>query len=263
MIENALAMALSALVSSVPGGFFQLPSVPADLSTMEVVERVNTILLSAPEMNNWQARVLSTMLEMDKNWQPKKKIIIEKLTSVKNKKRTEKIISATEHEGDKVRDITAKYRTEEAKFRERNKPENESNEKPKKARHRGLDLSREEIFPFGEERRQAYEFVLGEESLASGERVYVLESRSKQKSSDYLEGTYSIHPGTFDVLRAKLRPAELPGPLKLLEIDIGFERLPGGHLAVRTAKARVHVGLIIKNIRMETEEIYSEYVVLD
>jgi hypothetical protein len=263
MIENALAMALSALVSSVPGGLFPLPSVPPDLSTMEVVERVNAILLSAPEMNNWQARVLSTILEMDKNWQPKKKIIVEKLTSVENEKKTEKILSATEHEGDKTRNVTAQYQAEAAKFRESHGSGEEEGGKRKGGRHRGLNLSHDEMFPFSEEKRKGYDFELNDGTLIDGQRIYALETRPKQKSSEFYEGTYSIHPETFDILRAKLRPAEMPGPLKLLEIDIGFERLPGGHLAVRTAKARVHVGLIIKNIRMETEEVYSEYVVLD
>jgi hypothetical protein len=119
------------------------------------------------------------------------------------------------------------------------------------------------MFPFSEEKRKDFDFELNDGTLIDGRKVYVLETRSKQKSSEFYEGTYFIHPDTFDVLRARIRPAELPGPLKLLEIDIGFERLPGGHLAVRTAKARVHVGLVIKNIRMETEEVYSEYVVLD
>ena len=82
MIKNALTIALGVLVSGFPAWFFPLFSVSQGLSTMEAVERIYANILSAPEMNHWQARVLSTMLKMDKNWQPKKKIIIEKLTSV-------------------------------------------------------------------------------------------------------------------------------------------------------------------------------------
>jgi hypothetical protein len=93
--------------------------------------------------------------------------------------------------------------------------------------------------------------------------VYILENRSKLKSSDNYEGKYYIHPETFDILRADIRPAKNPGPLKLLEMRIDFGRIPEGYLVIRAASVRIHVGLIIKNIRMESEEIYSDFIVFN
>jgi hypothetical protein len=230
---------------------------------MELVDKMHEKIQSIPDMDNWQASVLTTLIEMDKNWEPKKKTVIEKLTTVENKIRTEKILSATEYDKDKTKDVTAKYIVEAAKLNRKNKSDAGNKGKRRGGRHRGMDLTRDELFPFGENRRKDYEYVLLEDSLNNDQTVYVLETRSKLKSSDYFEGKYYVHPETFDVLKAELRPAKYPGPLKLLEMDIDFDRLPEGYLVIREAKVRIHVGLIIKNIRIESEEIYSDYEVLD
>jgi hypothetical protein len=263
MNKYILVLSITAFVFIFPVNFIPSTLASQELSTMEVVEKIHERLQSTPEMDNWQASVLTTLLEMDKNWEPKKKTIIEKLAVVKNKKRTEKVLNATEYDKEKTRDMTAKYQAEAAKFNKRNESSKDGNKGKKSKRRRGLDLNRDEFFPFGEAKRKDYEFNLQEDSLTYNQRVYVLESRSKQKSADYYEGKYYIHPDTFEVMRAELRPAKNPGPLKLLEMHIDFSHLPEGHLVIRTAKVRIHVGLIIKNIRMESEEIYSDYEVFD
>jgi len=263
MIASFWAVFMVVCIPSSPVHFFSSnPDLP-QLSTMEVVEKVQAKIVSTPEMKNWQASVLTTLYEMDKNWEPKKKTVIQKLTTVRNKKRSEKILSATEYHEDKIKDVTAKYREEAAKFNKKNEANANGEEKSRRGRHRGLDLERDEFFPFGESRKQDYEYALHQERSNNGLEVYVIETRSQVKSSDYFEGVYHIHPETFDVLHAELRPAKFPGPLKLLEMRLDFDRLPGGYLVVKTAKVRIHVGLIIKNIRIESEEIYSDYRVMD
>ncbi len=256
-------MLLAVLASGSPPNFFSSSPVSFELSPVELVERVHEKIQSTPELNNWQASVLATLFEMDKNWEPKKKTIIEKLVVVKNKIRIEKILSATEYNEEKTKNITAKYQAEAEKFNERNESSIRKKGKRKGGRHRGMDLGQDDIFPFGENRRNDYEFEFREGFLSDKLRVYVLETRSKLKSSDNYEGKYYIHLETFDILRAEIQPAKNPGPLKLLEMIIDFGRIPEGNLVIRTAKVRIHVGLIIKNIRMESEEIYSDYKVFD
>jgi len=263
MINNILAMLLAVLASGSPLNFFSSSLVSPELSTVELVERVHEKIQSTPELDNWQASVLTTLFEMDKNWEPKKKTIIEKLAVVKNRIRTEKILSATEYCEDKTKDLTTKYQAEAAKFNRRNESSKGKKRGRKGGRYRGMDLGQDDIFPFGENRRKDYEFDFREGSLSDKFRVYVLETRSQLRSSDNYEGKYYIHPETFDILRAEIRPAKNPGPLKLLEMIIDFGRIPEGNLVIRTAKVRIHVGLIIKNIRMESEEIYSDYKVFD
>jgi hypothetical protein len=261
MIARLLAVSLAFYISSSSAPIFSSPDLP-DLSPMEVLGKVHAKILSAPEMLHWEASVLTTLFEMDKNWEPKKKTVIQKLTTVRNKKRTEKIVSATEFHKDKTKDMTAKYQAEAAKFNRKNEAANDEG-KRRSGRHRGLDLERDEFFPFGASKQKDYEYKLHQELLKNGQNVYIIETRSHVKSSDYFEGRYHIHPETFDVLRAELRPAKFPGPLKLLEMHIEFEHLPEGYLVIRAARVKIHVGLIIKNIRMESEEIFSDYKVLD
>jgi hypothetical protein len=182
---------------------------------------------------------------------------------VKNKIRTETILSAIEYDGDKTKDKTAKYQAEAEKFNRRNESNKGKNGGQKGERRRGMDLSQDDIFPFGENRRDDFEFDIREGFLEDKLGVYILESRCKLESSDHYEGKYYVHPDTLDILRAELQPAKNPGPLKLLEMQIDFGRIPEGNLVIMTTKVRIHVGLIIKNIRMESQEIYSDYKVFD
>jgi hypothetical protein len=263
MTKIILSASLTVLLFTSPANFFPFSAHSNELTTMDLVEKIHENIQSTPEMNKWQVSVLTTLFKMDKNWEPKKKTVIEKLTIVENKKRIEKIIRATEYDKDKTRDMTAKYQAEAAKLNKKNESRKRENRRPKGRRRSGLDLTREELFPFGENRRKDYEFELYDDPSVDSQGIYVLETRSKQKSSDFYEGKYYIHPETFDVVRAELRPAKYPGPLKLLEMHIEFDRLPGEYLVIRKSKVRIHVGLIIKNIRRESEEIYSNYKVLD
>jgi hypothetical protein len=253
------AVLLAALISGPPLIFADSSLPLSQLSIMEVVERLHEKIQSAPELDNWQASILTTLYDMDKNWKPKKKTIIEKIAVAKNKIRTEKILSAIEYDGEKTKDKTSKYQAEAEKFNRRNESNKGKKGGRRGGRSRGMDLSQEDIFPFDENRRKNYEFYVREGLLEDKLEVYIVETRCKVRSSDYYEGEYYIHPETFDILRADLRPAKNPGPLKLLEMRIDFGRIPEGNLVIRKTKVRIHVGLIIKNIRMESEEIYSDY----
>jgi hypothetical protein len=245
-------------------GFVLSPSQSLpELSANEVVDKVHAKIISVPEMENWEASVLATLFDMDKNWKPKKKVIIQKWVTERNGRRTEKIINAPEYDKDKGRDVTAEFQEEAAKFNKKNADNENEAGKRRRGRHRGLDLQWDEFFPFGDKRKKDYEYSLSQDILDNGQNVYILETRSRIKSSDYFEGKYYIHPETFDVFRAELQPAKNPGPLKRLEMQIDFDRLPEGYLVVKSAKVRIHVGLIIKNIRMESEEIYSGYNVFE
>jgi hypothetical protein len=244
---------------------FSLPSFSVNqeniaLSTEDVIEKINESIEAAPEMNRWQASVLTTLYEMDKKWEPKKKTVIEKQIVVDNKTRIEKVYKAVEYKDDEIKDVTNEFKEEAAKMNAKNRS---SDGKESGGRHRGMNLGMDEIFPFNEEKRKDYDFSLSKETGPDSREVYILKTVSKQESSEFFEGTYTIDADTLAVLRAELSPAKNPGPLKLLEMDMEFDRLPEGYLVMTKASARVHVGLIIKNIRMQTEEIYSDYEIFN
>ncbi len=244
---------------------FSLPAFPFDqengmLSTEDVLNKIHENIESAPEMNRWQASVLTTLYEMDKNWEPKKKTVIEKQIVVDNKTRIEKVFKAMEYKNDEIKDVTNEFKEEAAKMNAKNRP---SDGEESSGRHRGMNLSKEEIFPFDEAKRKDYDFSLRKKTLPDAREVFILQTVSKQESSEYFEGTYTIDADTFTLIRAELSPAKNPGPLKLLEMDMEFDRLPEGYLIMTKVSARVHVGLIIKNIRMQTEEIYADYEIFN
>jgi len=259
MMKKIFIILIASIVCSASGNVSSTLLAPPELSPLEVVEKLHKRIRSYPEMANWEASVLTTLSDMDKNWEPKKKTIVEKLVTVKDNVRIEKILSATEYDADKTKDLTAKYRTEAEKLNKKSESSQGEDGGRKGGRYRSLDLNRDEIFPFGENKIADYEFELREGTLATGQRVHVLETRSRHKSSDIYEGKYFIHQETYDIVRAELQPAKNPGPLKLLEMHIDFDRLPEGFLVIKAAKVRIHVGLIIKNIRMESEETYSNF----
>ena len=148
MIARLLAVSLAVFIpGSATHVLSSCPNLPK-LSTTEVLEKVHAKIVSTPEMLNWEASVLTTLFEMDKNWEPKKKTIIQKLTTVRNKMRTEKILSATEYHEGNTKDVTDKFREEAEKFNKKNEAKANGEGKRSSGRHRGFDLERDEFFPF-------------------------------------------------------------------------------------------------------------------
>lgn len=218
-----------------------------------------------PEMKHWQAKVKSVIYEMNKDWQPEKKTVVHKILTVKDKSRRESIKSAVETKDGKNKDVTQEYINKAYKEMEKNarkKREGKKN-KDKKRGRRHMDLAEEDVFPFDAEKRAGYDFTLLGESSLEGKPVYVIETRAKKRSEDFFEGKYYADKETFDILRAELQLAKNPGPLKLMEMELDFQILPQGHHALKATAFRIHVGLIIKNIRMEAVEEYSDYRILN
>ena len=232
---------------------------PDGPAVAEVLDRIHERVRAVPEPARRRISVRSTVLEMDKDWMPGKRTVIERAVAVDGDMRTEEVLSAVESEDGRTRDVTAKFRAEAAKLNAKNATREGKAAAKKGQRHRGLDLSRDELFPFGAERRGEYEFKVRGEAEGAAPGTLVLESRSKVEAPDRFEGAYTVDAGTFDVLKADLRPAKLPGPLKRLEMSIAFERLAEGFLVIRLARVRVHVGLIIKNVRVESEDVFTSY----
>ncbi|MGD8540489.1 MAG: outer membrane lipoprotein-sorting protein, partial [Candidatus Aminicenantes bacterium] len=166
---------------------------------------------------------------------------------------------------DKRKDVTQKYINESYKemqkrARERKKAKDKNGEDD---RRRHMDFSFDELFPFNEKNRGNYEFTLLEENSLEGTSVYVIDARAKQRTKDFFEGLFYIDRETWDILRAELRLAKNPGPLKVMNMNLDLKVLPEGYLTVRKAYVRIHVGLVVKNIRREVVDEYSDYEILE
>jgi len=228
-----------------------------------LVAKIGERQASHPKLDSWQARANSTTFNMNSNWKPKKTTNSEKIVTMDSGRWSEEILSASETEDGKTRDVTKKLQ-EEARDRvekqDRQTPDERKNEQQNRGR-RSMDMTRDEVLPFGPDKRSGYDFTVKGTADLDGKPVILLQSRSRIRSKEKLEGVYYIHPETFEVLRAELTLAKKPGPLKRMEMEVDFLVLPEGYQVMKKAVIRIHVGIIVKNIRVEAVETYSDYVV--
>lgn len=260
LIAVVLALA-SSLFSFVAFRTFET----ADVTS--VVENTAQRLESYPEMSHWQAFVLSKKIEMDKNWKPKKETIVRKTVLMKNKIRQEKIQNAVEIKKGKQRDVTQKYINQAYKdlqkaARERKKAKDKGKDGEEEQRRR-MELSLDEMFPFSEKNKDKYDFALLEETTVEGIPTYVLDAKAKQRTKDFFDGIFYIDKETWNILRTELQLAKNPGPLKVMEMKMDFQVLPQGYFALKKMSVRIHVGLVVKNIRQEVVDEYSDYKILE
>lgn len=231
----------------------------------DVVDKTAQRMASYPEMSHWQVSVLSKNIEMDKSWKPKKETVVQKTVLMKDKKRQEKIQSAVEIKKGKRKDVTQKYINQAYKdmqkaAKERKKAKDNDGEEDRRGR---MDLSLDEMFPFSEKNKENYDFTLLEETSLEGIPVYVLDAKAKQRTKDFFDGIFYINKETWDILRAELQLAKNPSPLKVMEMGMDFKVLPEGYFVLRKISIRIHVGLIVKNIRREVVDEYSDYQILE
>lgn len=228
---------------------------------LALVERMAERLASYPKLESWQARARSTSSRMTSDWKPRSTTTSEKIVKVDGPYWSEEILSATEVEDGRTRDVTAKMR-EEARERAAKQRRSTPAEREADQRSRGrrsLDMSRDEIFPFGADKRSGYDFTLEGPSELDGAPVVFLRSRSRVRSDDRFEGLYFVDPATYDVRRVEMTLAKRPSVLKRMEMEIDFQVLPEGYHMMVKAVMRIHVGVIVKNIRVEAVETYTDF----
>jgi hypothetical protein len=234
-----------------------------DPDAAALVEKIGARIASYPKLESWQARARSTSSRMTSEWKPKSTTVTEKLVTVDGSLWSEEILSATETEDGKTRDVTKKSQ-EEARERAAKQKSSTDEERKSDQRSRGrrsLDMTRNEVLPFGPDKRAGYDFTVEGTADLDGSPAVLLRSRSRVRSDEKLEGLYYIDPETGDVRRAELTLAKKPGPLKRMEMEVDFRVLPEGHQVMTKAVMRIHVGLIVKNIRVEAVESYTDHVV--
>jgi hypothetical protein len=228
-----------------------------------LVEKIGARIASYPKLESWQARARSTASRMTSEWKPKSTTVTEKLVTVDGSLWSEEILSATETEDGQTRDVTKKMQEEadERAAKQKRSTEKERQEDQRSRGRRGLDMARDEVLPFGPDKRAGYDFTIEGQRDLDGAPAVLLRSRSRVRSDEKLEGLYFVDPETADVRRAELTLAKMPGPLKRMEMAIDFRVLPEGGQVMTKAIMRIHVGLIVKNIRVEAVESYTDHVV--
>jgi hypothetical protein len=230
----------------------------------ELLDRVAERLSAYPELKNMEARATSRVLNMDKNWKPKKTTLVEKVVRMTDGLRSEEILSAQETSKGRSKDVTAEFaedaRKQAEKARKRRAKNPGSDDEGDGGRR---EFSMEQMFPFDPGKRTEYTFVRKGGSYVGTRPVHVIETRAKVPSDERVDGLYYIDKRTFDVLQAEVRFSKNPKMLKRFEMEARFKVLPEGHLVMERSLVRIHVGLVIKSIRVEAQEEYRDYRILD
>ena len=228
---------------------------------LALVDKIAERIASYPKLESWQARARSTSSRMTSEWKPKSATASEKIVTVEGSLWSEEILSATETEDGRTRDVTKKMQ-EEARERAAKQRRSSADERKADQRsrgRRGMDMARDEIFPFGPEHRSGYDFTVEGQADLDGAPAILVRSRSRVRSDEKLEGLYFVDPGTYDVRRVELTLAKRPAALKRMDMEIDFTVLPEGYQMMAKAVMRIHVGIVVKNIRIEAVETYSDF----
>lgn len=228
---------------------------------LALVEKMAERLASYPKLESWRARASSTSSRMTSDWKPLSVVRAEKVVSVDGPYWSEEILSATDTRGGRTKDITEDAQKEAAEraAKQRRSSREEQKADQRSRGRRGLDMARDEVFPFGPDRRSGYDFAFEGPSSLDGAPVVLLRSRSRVRSDEKLEGLYFVDPSTYDVRRAELTLAKRPAPLKRMEIELDFAVLPEGYHMMVKAVMRIHIGVVVKNIRVEAVESYRDF----
>jgi hypothetical protein len=260
-----LAATMSLLLAlAAPMASSSAPRLSAQASdAADLVTKIGDRLATLPKLESWRAKAHSTTSYMTSDWKPKKTTTADKIVTVDGRLHSEEILSAVETEDGKTRDVTKKLQAEAAERAEKQKRQSakEDKDEQRSRGRRSTDMTRDEILPFGPDKRAGYDFTVKGTAELGGAPVILLQSRSRVRSEEKLEGLYYIDPATCGVRRAELTLAKKPGPLKRMEMEFDFGILPEGHQVMTKAVMRMHVGLVVKNIRVEAVESYSDYVI--
>jgi len=254
-----LLLGMSLSLSGGPADVFRWSS---DLESF--IDQVGRRIQEAPALTDWSARIRSDSRRMDGKWKPKTITVVEKTVTVRKGVMTEEIHRATEEKKGRVRDITKKMAAEAAiaRAKARRKSEKEGSKEGGRDHSRQFTLSMRDAIPFLPENRDQYEFRFAPDEEWNKKPVRVVEVRAVSPSDRRMEGAFRIDPESFDILQAELRPSKKRSVLKRFEMTVLFTRLPTGQLVLGETRVKIHVGLVIKNIRVEAHEVYSDYRIL-
>lgn len=241
------------------------PSFQASSSTEALLDRITARLDELNPKSSWTAAILSTQIEHDRHWMPKRTTVQTKTVTVTGGRREEKILKVVQTEDGKTEDITdhfiierrEKWRKYQA--RQGTSGEGELAAAGRSSRRRIRTDDYAALLPFSPERRPEFSFSVREGTAPDGRPVFLVDVRAVLKDVLNWEGTYTIDAETFTPLSARLRPSENPTFVKDLEVQADFRVFEGVNFIPLRTWARINAGfLFFKRIRAVSEEVYSD-----
>ena len=252
--------------------------------------KVGQRIASYPDYKSWRAAVVSRQTEMDKHWRPQSVTVVTKTVRLADGVYEEEISQALETKKGKTKDVTAELREEAREDAEKARRRRAETNRTEGGGRRTLSFAVKEILPFSEAQRERYDFAFLAGGLPERPGAVVIQARLKEafriKEPDTpsegdeeeaargregerrrprinWEGTFVIDPLTHDLLRLEARPAGKVRFVKRMELAVDFILLEGGQLVPARIKTAIEAGFFLKHVRMEAEEEYSDYKILE
>ncbi len=240
---------------------FKAPAA-ADTPVDLIVDRAYQRLTSYRDFGRWQALVVSSQTNADRHWQPEKVRRVTKWMKFDGGLLEEEILEAIEIEKGRTRDITEQYRRQRQERLNRIREEREKEKASGRQPAAGLTLSLEDLIPFSDRNRSRYDFRLRGESEISGQRVFLVEARAREKKDFLFEGLFFISRDSYDLRRVEITPVKTPAFVRefLMEVDL---ELWQERLVMRKVKIKIYGRFLFKSVRRMIDEDYLEYRPLD
>jgi len=238
--------------------------VPSPEETGAILDKVAARLESFNPKGSWTASILSTQIEHDHNWRPKRTTVQNKVVTVTEGRREENTLKVVRTEDGKTEDITEEFLVWRRKQWEKYHAGREAEERRQpSSERRSLRRIRlehfSELLPFSAGRREEFAFDVREGTGADGRPVYLCDVRAKIKDTINWEGTYTIDAETYTPVHARLRPSDLPSFVKEIEVEAEFGVFEDVNFIPLRTWVRVNAGfLFIKRYRVISEEFYSD-----
>jgi len=226
-----------------------------------LIQKIDTRMNAFKKNRQFECLVTSKQFQVNKNWEPEKTTIVEKKMTVDSSGAVFDIIRAVEIEKSKEKDITVDLREDvkkEGHDQDRHEEENEDTENEEGGK-RSVTLGSDDLNPFSEKNRSQFDFVLLPDTLADSTAYYRIQTIAKVPDEKRYQGIFWINQKNAVVERMKLEPSKNPRFVKDFDLAFRFEGLDSKHWVVKESKVHIYVSLLVKKIRIVSEETYSNY----
>jgi len=229
----------------------------------DLIRKIDERSKTYKEYHEYSASAVSVYKEMDNSWKPGKVTSIFKQIRQVDSSRVETITRAVEIQKGKETDITEKVLANEKKRQDRAKGKTEDAKQSKKeGRNQTFAVGYKELYPFSDEERKQYIFSQKPDTVLSGKPLLHILASARERTGNRYEGSYFVDPQTYDILLIDAAPAKNPKFVKDMRIRMAFEVLPGNYWMFKSYRMRIFASLLIKKVRIEAEETYSDFTIV-
>ncbi len=243
--------------------FLTAASYAGDIPLYSLIQCVETRLNSYTDYDTFSVSVASVTRQMNSQWVSTEEYYIEKKMTVHAEDEEEEIIKAVKKKKGEETDITGQVKEEQKKAKEKaekknkKKEENKSQDEDEENGKFSLDLK--DILPFGNDKKDLFEFFALKDTMISERSACGIGVKVKEISDQRYKGNYYFDKETYDLLFVDVTPSKNPKFVKEFNIKMWFDLLDNQYLIMTRDSMRILAGFLIKKIRMEINETYSNY----